>query len=160
MFLFQPSLYLSELAKFEPDVSAATDVAFKQSSAEANVRRPAREAWERAPKISIDNAVAERTDRAAIVPIDLTWSDIGSWDALWEIAPQDEAGNALIGDIAAIDVTNSYIRSGDRLVALVGVKDLVVIDTGDVLAIAPRGRTEDVKKLVEALQAQGRKDVL
>lgn len=160
MFLFPPALYLSELEKFEPQVSAAVSAAFKGSALTGNVRRPERIAWEAAPKISIDNAVAERTDRAAIVPVDLAWSDIGSWDALWEIAERDASDNVLIGNVAAVDTSNSYIRAGDRLIALVGVSDLVVIDTGDVLAIAPRGRTEEVKKLVEALQAQGRKDLL
>jgi mannose-1-phosphate guanylyltransferase/mannose-6-phosphate isomerase len=160
IFLFRPRLYLDELKKFEPEVLAAAEAAFKSGAKNGALRQLDDASWSVCPSISIDKAVAERTQRAAIIPTGMNWADIGSWNSLWEIGEKDGDGNVLIGAVETFEVTDTYVRAGDRLVALLGVSDLVVVETADVVVIAPRGRSEDIKKLVEALIAKGRKDVL
>ena len=160
IFAFRPRLYLEELAKHQPAVLAAASAAFAAAKQDGPVRRLDAHAWSSCPNISIDYAVAEKTDRAAMIPATMKWSDVGSWGALWETTDKDDAGNVLIGDVEAIDTRNTYVRSAGRLVALVGVSDLVVVDTGDAIVITPRERSQDIKKIVEQLSAKGRKDVL
>jgi mannose-1-phosphate guanylyltransferase / mannose-6-phosphate isomerase len=107
---------------------------------------------------SIDYAVMEHTDRAAVVPTeaDLGWSDVGSWASLWDVAAHDAAGNAISGDVTAIDVSGSYIRGERRLIAALGVRDLVIVDTEDALLVMPRDRTQELRSIVQALQSAER----
>jgi mannose-1-phosphate guanylyltransferase / mannose-6-phosphate isomerase len=109
-----------------------------------------------APAISIDYAVMERTERAAVVPASIGWSDIGSWDALWDAAERDAAGNAAVGPVELLDSEGCYIRSEGTLTAAVGLKDMVVVTTDDAVLVAPRTRAQDVKALVERVKAAGR----
>ncbi|MGE3303182.1 MAG: mannose-1-phosphate guanylyltransferase/mannose-6-phosphate isomerase [Hyphomonadaceae bacterium] len=160
IYLFRPDIYLEELGKYAPAVRDAAERAWRAASAADGAIRPEPQAWGESPSISIDHAVAERTDRAATVPADMAWSDVGGWQALWDITPKAEGGNVLSGDVISIDAQNCYVRAGDRLVALIGVSDLVVIETADAVCIAPRERAEEVKKVVEALSGAGRKDML
>jgi len=117
-----------------------------------------RTAFAKAPSKSIDYAVAERTTKSAVVPARLGWSDVGAWNALWEIGSRDAAGNVILGDVVADTVTNSYLRSEDRLVAAVGVDNLVIVATKDVVMVAAKDRAQDVKKIVDRLKAEGRSE--
>jgi mannose-1-phosphate guanylyltransferase/mannose-6-phosphate isomerase len=115
-----------------------------------------RAAFESCPSISLDYAVAERTDRAAVVPADLGWSDVGSWSALWELGAKDAAGNVSVGDVLLEGCTHSYVRSDGMLTAVVGLKDVVVVTTEDSVLAMHRDRAQDVKKIVERLREAGR----
>ena len=160
IFAFRPRIYLEELGKYAPKVLAAARAAYAGGKQTGAVRTLDAAAWAPCPSISIDYAVAEKTTRAAMIPAAIKWSDVGSWGALWEASAQDSAGNVLIGDVEIHDAKNTYVRSAGRLVALVGVQDLVVVDTGDAVVITTRARSEVIKKLVEQLAAKDRKDVL
>ena len=120
MFLFRADRYLSELGKFEPVMLAAVKGSVAGAKRDLDFTRLAKDSFAQATSKSIDYAVMEKTKDAAVVPAEMGWTDVGSWAALWEVAEKDEAGNALIGDVIAADVTNSYIRSESRLVTTVG----------------------------------------
>ena len=160
MFLFRASAWLGELERHEPAVLAAC----RESLAPGGTApdrlypfvRPDAEAFAKSPKISVDKAVMERTAKAALVPLDAGWSDIGSWSALWEASERDRNGNLLRGDVLAEDVRNCLIDSGDALVGCIGLDDLVVVVTRDAVLVADRDRTQDVQGLVEAIRAEGR----
>jgi mannose-1-phosphate guanylyltransferase / mannose-6-phosphate isomerase len=113
-------------------------------------------AFARAPQKSIDYAVMEKTDRAAVVEGRFRWSDIGSWDAVFDVTDRDKAGNVLTGPVTALDAKDCIVHSDGRLTSVVGVKDLIVVTTPDAVLVVPRSRAEDVKKLVAALKEQGR----
>jgi mannose-1-phosphate guanylyltransferase/mannose-6-phosphate isomerase len=100
----------------------------------------------------------EHTERAAVVPVNMGWSDIGSWSALWETGEQDEAGNVVSGDVMMVDSANCYVRAETGLVATLGVEDLIVVETGDVMLVASRNRVQDVKRIVERVAADGRSE--
>jgi mannose-1-phosphate guanylyltransferase/mannose-6-phosphate isomerase len=156
MFLFGARAFLEELERFEPGLAQACRAAADASVEEPGIRRLDKAAFERCKSISIDHAVLERTQLAAMVPAKFRWSDIGSWDALWDRGGKDAQDNDLHGDVQLHDVTGSYIRADRRLVVGIGVEDLVVIDTPDALLVARRGETQRVREAVEKLRAQGR----
>jgi mannose-1-phosphate guanylyltransferase/mannose-6-phosphate isomerase len=161
IFLLRADLYLGELNQFEPEIVAACVAAFKGAARDLDFIRLDGEAFGRSPSKSIDYAVMERTQRAVTVPVDMGWSDIGSWDALHEQTPKDARGNALVGDVLVEDTKGSYVRAEPGvMVATLGVEDLVVIATGDVVMVARRDRAQDVKKLVERVKASGRSEVV
>ena len=108
------------------------------------------------PADSIDYAVMEHTTGGAVVPLDAGWSDVGAWPALWEIAPHDDDGNAVLGDVMLEGVRGSYVRSGSRLVAVVGLDDVVVVETPDAVLVTSREQAEAVKEIVERLRSSGR----
>ena len=151
MFLFRASRYLEELERFRPDVLAATRTAFARARRDGDFVRLDKEAFAACPADSIDYAVMERTDAAAVLPVDIGWSDLGSWSALWDVAQRDADGNATLGDVIAIDSRGSYVHAR-RLVALVGVDDLVVVDTDDAVLVARKDRVQDVKEVVARLK--------
>jgi mannose-1-phosphate guanylyltransferase len=101
--------------------------------------------------VSIDHAVMEHTDRAVVVPIDVGWSDVGSWQSVWESSPHDSSDNVLVGDVAVIDVAGSYIHATSRLVAVAGMEDLVVVETEDAVLVLPRGNSQLVREIVAGL---------
>ena len=159
MFLFPVSLFLDELAAHAPAVLAGARAAVETGARDLDFFRLGAEAFAETPSISVDYAVMEHTDKAGVVPADLGWSDVGSWSALWEIADKDGDGNVLRGDVAAHGARGTYARAeGRQLVALVGVEDLVVVATDDVVLVADRGRAQNVKEIVEALEAKGREE--
>ena len=160
IYMFKPGRFLDELAAHAPSVSDATERAYAEARKNAEGLRPLAEHWNESPSISIDKAVAEKTAHAATVPADMKWNDVGGWAALWDIAQKDDGKNVLLGDVVGVDIKNCYVRAGDRLVALIGLEDIVVVETADAVCIAPRDRAEDVKAVVEALTAAGRKDKL
>ena len=155
MFLFRASRYLQELERFRPDVLVATRQAFERAKRDGDFIRLDKDAFAACPADSIDYAVMERTDAAAVLPVDIGWSDLGSWAALWDVATRDADGNATIGDVIAVDSRNSYVH-GRRLVALVGVDDLVVVDTDDAVLVARKDRVQDVKDVVARLKHEHR----
>lgn len=160
MFLLGAGSYLAELKRHAPAIAAACQAAFEEVRADLDFVRVGREAFLASPSDSIDYAVMERTDRAAVVTLDAGWSDVGSWDALLDVEPRDAAGNVISGDVLVEDVAGSLIRSEGRLVAALGVTDLVIVETADAVLVAHRARAQDVKRLVERLKAQRRDEPL
>ena len=155
MFLFRASRYLEELQRLRPDILAATRAAFEAARIDGDFIRLDAAAFGACPAESIDYAVMEHTDRAMVLPVSIGWSDVGSWTALWEVAAHDADGNAMLGDVIAIDSRNSYVHAR-RLVALVGVDDLVVIDTDDAVLVARKDRVQQVKDVVARLKQSHR----
>ncbi|GAB4349092.1 MAG: mannose-1-phosphate guanylyltransferase/mannose-6-phosphate isomerase [Immundisolibacter sp.] len=160
MFLFTADAYLTELERHAPAIVAACRAACDDLQADLDFVRVAREPFLTAPGDSVDYAVMEHTDRAVVVPLDAGWSDVGSWDALLDVQPADASGNVIRGDVLTEDVSGSLIHSDSRLVAALGVRDHVIVETADAVLVADRARAQDVKRLVERLKAQRRDEPL
>jgi mannose-1-phosphate guanylyltransferase/mannose-1-phosphate guanylyltransferase/mannose-6-phosphate isomerase len=155
IFLFRADRYLAALGEFEPAMLAAAQGSMDAARKEESRIFPDAAAFAAAADQSIDYAVMEKADRVAVVPVSMAWSDVGSWDALHAISEQDESGNAHQGEVIAIETSGCLVRSDRARVALVGVKDLIVVASGDDILILPRGRSQEVKKLIEAMKAKG-----
>ena len=151
IFLFPARVYLDELERLRPDIVVACRNALTTAQRDSDFIRLGREAFSACDSDSIDYAVMEHTRRAAVVPVTMGWSDVGSWDALWEMGPKDQHGNSIAGNVVAEDARNCYLRSEAGLVAAIGIEDLVVVATADAVMVAPRNRTQDVRKLVARL---------
>jgi mannose-1-phosphate guanylyltransferase/mannose-1-phosphate guanylyltransferase/mannose-6-phosphate isomerase len=158
MFVATASTLLAELERLEPALLAHVRAAVKGASRDMDFVRLAATPFAEAPSISIDYAVMERTEHAAVVPADIGWSDIGSWAALWEISEKDAAGNATQGPVELVDAKNCLVRSEGILAGVVGLEDAIVVVTDDAVLAMHRDRAQDVKKLVEQLRAKGRKE--
>ena len=158
MFLFRASRYLQELERFRPDMLAAVRAACDKASRDGDFIRLDKDAFAKSPSDSIDYAVMERTEAAMVLPVDIGWNDVGSWSALWDVSPHDADGNASFGDVIAVDSRNSYVHSR-RLVALVGVDDLVVVETDDAVLVARKERVQQVKDVVARLKDEHRSQV-
>ena len=158
MFLFSASRYLQELKRCRPDILVACEQAMSAAEIDQDFVRPDKPAFLQCPSESIDYAVMEKTDQAVVVPMDCGWSDVGSWSALWEVSDKDANGNSLQGDVLAIDSCNSFIRSDKKLVAAVGVENLIVVESDDAIMVAAKDRVQDVKKVVEQLKQQQRSE--
>ncbi|KVF61566.1 mannose-1-phosphate guanylyltransferase [Burkholderia cepacia] len=157
MFMLKASTYMEELHRHAPEIARHAELAFESAKRDNDFLRLDAEAFAACPNVSIDYAVMEKTERAAVVAAaDLGWNDIGSWSALADIADADEQGNALIGDIFTDSVKNSYIRAEHRMVAAIGLDNIVIVETADAVLVAHRDKTQDVKKIVEWLNASGR----
>ncbi len=156
MFLFPAAVVLAELERFEPAVVAACSRAIAEAMVDLDFFRLDATAFAAAPSTSIDYAVMERTDRAAMVPASIGWTDVGAWSALWEIGDKDQAGNVQIGDVVTLGSSNCYIRSEGMLTAAVGVDDTVIVVTDDAVLVASRDRVSEVKTLVDEMKRQGR----
>ena len=155
MFLFRASRFLAELERHAPAILAAVRAAFAAAVRDGDFVRLDKAAFEACPSDSIDYAVMEKTDRAMVLPVDIGWNDVGSWSALWDVSEQDPHGNATHGDVIAVDSRNSYAYAR-RLVALVGVDDLVVVETDDAVLVARKDRVQQVKEVVARLKADQR----
>ncbi len=160
MFLFRAARLIEEMQRFEPQILEACRAALDRAVADLDFLRLDAEAFTASPAISIDYAVMERTDRAAVVPADIGWSDIGSWDSLCDVAEQDAEGNCRRGDILAVDCRNSYLQSDGQLIATLGLEDMVVVATRDAVLVAPRDRSQEIRELVNRLEAAGRSEHL
>src|SRR5437588_3749816 len=156
IFLFPARVYLDELERFRADMVAACRNALATAHRDSDFVRLGREAFAVCHSDSIDYAVMEHTRRAAVVPVSMGWSDVGSWDALWEMGAKDQHGNSIEGNVIAEDARNCYLRSEAGLVAAVGIEDLVVVATDDAVMVAPRSRSQEVKQLVARLAAEER----
>ncbi|NJC34611.1 mannose-1-phosphate guanylyltransferase/mannose-1-phosphate guanylyltransferase/mannose-6-phosphate isomerase [Sphingomonas jejuensis] len=154
IFLFKGSALLEALDEHAPAIRAAADAAMAAARRDGARIYPDADRFGQSPSESIDIAVMERADRVAVVPVAMGWSDVGSWDALHALGPHDASGNAIGGEVIAIDAENCLIRTDGPTVAAVGVSDLIIVASADKLLILPRGRSQDVKKIVEALEAR------
>tara|TARA_R110000782_G_scaffold78293_3_gene155874 strand:- start:61152 stop:62216 length:1065 start_codon:yes stop_codon:yes gene_type:complete len=154
IFLFRADAYLEALASHAPEILAAARAAMATAVRDGAQIRPDAQSFAASPSDSIDYAVMEKADKVAVVPVDMGWSDIGSWDALYELLDKDEDGNAHVGDVLALDSKGCLVRSDGPVVTLAGVEDLIVIATSDTVMVLPRGKSQDVKKIVEGLKAR------
>jgi mannose-1-phosphate guanylyltransferase/mannose-6-phosphate isomerase len=151
-FLFRADVLLAELGRYEPAMAAAVEAAVAGANNDLGFVRLAPEAFAKAPQKSIDYAVMEKTERAAVIAGDFRWSDIGSWDAIFDIAARDKSGNAIHGAVVTADARNCVIHSADRLTAVLGANDLVVVSTADAVLVVPRARAQEVRELVGRLK--------
>ncbi len=160
IYMFRARFYLDELGRLAPEMREAVQHAWRDGATARGVRTLGASAWEKCPSDSIDYAVAEKTDRCAMIPVDMAWSDVGSWGALHDIGTAADDGNVTSGDVIVVDSRGNYVRAESRLVALVGVDDLVVVETADAIVVLPRSRAQDVKSIVEMLKKRGRTELL
>jgi len=160
MFVARASVILQEIREFAPDVYAAVANSVKNREIDPDFIRLAAADFAKAPDISIDYAVAERTKLAAVVPSAFEWSDVGSWDALWELSPKDADGNAVYGDVFLDGTKNCYVRSNGVVATVCGVEDLIVVVTEDAVMVSHRDKAQDVKKMVAQLTAAGRSEAI
>ncbi|MDB3933996.1 mannose-1-phosphate guanylyltransferase/mannose-6-phosphate isomerase [Luminiphilus sp.] len=158
MFLFRASTYLEELKKFRPDILEQCKASVMDVKADLDFVRVNKEMFESCPAESVDYAVMEKTTHAVVVPMDAGWSDIGSWSSLWDISEKDREGNSTHGDVVICNTQNSYVRAGNKLVAVIGVDDLVVVSTKDALLVAHKDSVQDVKLVAETLKAKARSE--
>jgi mannose-1-phosphate guanylyltransferase/mannose-6-phosphate isomerase len=160
-FMFRADVMLDEITKFEPAMAEAARAAVAALTQDLDFQRLAPEPFARAPKKSIDYAVMERTKLAAVVQADMGWSDVGSWDAVWDNLEHDAAGNAVSGPAVILDAHNSLVRADDGvLTAVIGIDNAIVITTGDAVLVASRDKAEQVKALVEQLKSQNRREAV
>lgn len=166
MFVLKASVRLTALDQFRPDIMAATQAAWQDRTTDANATsgfiRPGKAASEQIPADSVDYTVMEKCPGSAfpikMVSLDAGWSDLGAWDAVWQVLPKDDSGNTHLGDVLTTDSRNTLVHTTSRLVTLVGVDDLAVIETPDAVLVADRSRSQDVKAIVSQLQSNGREE--
>ena len=151
MFMFRAQAFLDELEKHEPDMVSQCRLAAAEMAEDIGFLRLDKKAFAACKADSIDYAVMEKTDRACVVPMDAGWSDIGSWSSLWDQGNKDESGNATRGDVITEDTENTYVHAESRLVAAVGVKNLIIVETSDAVLVADKSRSEEVKQIVAKL---------
>ncbi|BAE48841.1 mannose-1-phosphate guanylyltransferase/mannose-6-phosphate isomerase [Paramagnetospirillum magneticum] len=156
IFLLPVRLFLDELSRHAPGMAESCKAALDQGRSDLFFFRLDDKAFAAIAGQSIDYAVMEKSDKVAVVPVDMGWSDIGSWSALWQETSHDADGNAIQGDVLALESSGCYLRSQGRLVAAVGLKDMVVIATDDAVLVADKARDQEVKAVVEALKREGR----
>ena len=160
MFMFKASEYLNALQKFAPEIYEACRNAMEMAERDMDFVRVGTEEFKECPSNSIDYAVMEKVDNAVVIPVDIGWSDVGSWSALHDIGEQDENNNIFIGDTLHVSTKNSYIRAEHKLVATLGVSDLIVVDTDDALLVADKNHVQDIKHIVGALSNENREEVV
>ncbi len=158
MFVFSAGLYLEELEAHRPDILEAAKRAWENRIEDLDFIRPASEEFLACPAESIDYAVMQPTSRAAVVTADLGWSDVGSWNSLWKIAAKDTDGNVVKGDVFAYDTKNSYLRAESRLVSVIGLEDVIVVETSDAVLVMHKNRSQDIKKAITHFQQNNRKE--
>jgi mannose-1-phosphate guanylyltransferase/mannose-6-phosphate isomerase len=156
MFMMRPSVWLEELGRHRPEIVAACEKAFQQGRKDDDFLRVDREAFMNCVSDSIDYAVMEKTDLAAVEPLSAGWSDVGSWSSFWDVSPQDEDGNVISGDVFAHDSRNCVLMSQNRLLAAVGLDSIILVETPDAVLAVPRDQAQSVKKVVDWLESQGR----
>lgn len=158
MFMFKASKVLEALDSFVPDIVKACQQAIKKGNSDLDFFRLDKTAFSACPSDSIDYAVMEKTDHGAMLPMAAGWNDLGSWEALWQVGKKDDLNNVVKGDVVLHDVGDSYLHAENRLIAAVGLKDHIVVETSDAVMISPRDRVQDVKGLVDQLKAQNREE--
>ena len=158
MFMFKASIYLQELEKFEPEILASCKKSCQTEYKDKDFIRLNNDEFRQCPEQSIDYGVMEHTEGAMVVPLDANWSDIGSWDALWNAKNKDKNGNVSEGDVILDEVKNTYAYSSNRLVSVIGVSDLVIIDTQDALLVADKKYSQNIKNIVNRLKKDGRSE--
>ena len=155
MFVWRASVILAEMQRYLPAVYQIVQTIVAESRAGATFQQAVEKHFATMPSISIDYGVLEKSDRVSLIPCDIGWNDVGSWQAVHEISPKDENGNALQGNVIAVDCKNTLVRAEKRLVATIGLEDVCVIETADAVLISKSDQTQDVRKVVDALQQRG-----
>lgn len=158
IFLFSTSRYLQELERLQPETVAACRAAINEGIHDLDFFRLNETQFAKAKSDSIDYAVMEHTDKSAVVPVDMGWSDVGTWSSLWAASEKDDDGNVLQGDIIAIDASQSYVRTNGPMVATIGINDMVIVCTDDAVLIAPKARAQQVKDVVDQLKSKKRQE--
>jgi mannose-1-phosphate guanylyltransferase/mannose-1-phosphate guanylyltransferase/mannose-6-phosphate isomerase len=158
MFAFKAATFLCELEKFNPEMLNVCRLALNAAKVDLDFVRLDKEVFATCAADSIDYAVMEKTDKAVVIPLDAGWNDVGSWSALWDVTDKDINGNAICGDVLTVDSYNSFIHAENKLVAVIGVKDLVVVETADAVMIASKDRVQEVKQIVDQLKQRGRSE--
>ena len=158
MFLFKPVTFLAELTKFSPEMVAQVEASIKNSYQDLDFMRLSEKDFMACPSDSIDFVVMEKTDLAVIVPVSIGWNDVGSWSALSDVNAKDEQGNVTRGDVFTLEVQNSLVRAESRFVGAIGVKDLIIVETHDAVLVAHKNATQDVKKIVDYLKTNRRRE--
>lgn len=156
MFLFKASALLAELEKFSPAVVKAARAAVGNAKTDLDFLRLDKEAFSASPEDSIDYAVMEKSDKVQVVPLTAGWSDVGAWGAVWDVAAKDADGNAVRGDVMLQGMKNSYVHAGHRLVAAIGLENVMIVETSDAVLVASKDSVQDVKKIVDRLKAEKR----
>jgi len=159
MFLFQAAGFLATLKEFEPVMADCVARAYGARTHDLDFIRLDSAAFSASPANSVDYAVMERVRDTVVVPLDCSWSDVGSWEALWEIGEQDGKGNIFIGNVMAEEVTGCYIHAGESLVAAIGLSNLIIVETKDALLVAAKDRTQEVKTIVKRLKLEKREEI-
>lgn len=160
MFVFRADTLVAEIDRLTPDTGAACRDALAKGRADLDFFRMDADAFAAAPADSIDYAVMEKTNRAAVVPVSMGWSDVGSWRALWEIGAKDNAGNVVVGDVVQVGARDCYLRSDGTLVAAIGLEDFVVVASADAVLVAPKDEVQQVRDIVETLGRTGRPEAV
>jgi len=160
IFVLRASTWMAALEAFRPDIAAATTAAWEARGVDGTFVRPGKAQFEAVPAESVDYAVMERCPGSRfpirMVPLDAGWSDLGAWDAVWQVAAKDPQGNAAVGDVVLRDAKNILVHATSRLVSVVGLEDVVVVETPDAVLVTDRRRSQDVKKVVQDLQSSAR----
>ncbi|CAB5576418.1 Mannose-1-phosphate guanylyltransferase 1 [Citrobacter werkmanii] len=160
MFMFRATVYLEELKKYRPDIYSICEQVVSSSYRDLDFIRLPEEIFKDCPAESIDFAVMEKTDRCVVCPVDIGWSDVGSWQSLWDISEKTHTGDVCKGDVLTYNTRNNYIYSESALVAAVGVEDVVIVQTKDAILVSKKSDVQDVKKIVEMLKAQERSEYI
>ena len=163
MFVLKASLWLRAIERFRPDIATTTRAAWEMRRGDANFVRPGSAEFAAIPSDSVDYAVMERCPgsscfRIRMVPLDAGWNDLGAWGAVWSVSPKDEHGNVYVGDVLSIDCRNTLVHANSRLVSVVGIDNLIVVETADAVLVADQSRGQDVKHIVGKLQKQQREE--
>jgi mannose-1-phosphate guanylyltransferase/mannose-1-phosphate guanylyltransferase/mannose-6-phosphate isomerase len=158
MFAFTAANFLRELEKLNPEMLSACKQALSTAKTDLDFVRLDKATFSACPADSIDYAVMEKTDKAAVIPLAAGWNDVGSWSALWDVTDKDDSGNAISGDVLILDTKNSFIYSENKLVTVIGIENLVVIETNDAVMIAPKDRVQEVKQIVDQLKHLNRSE--
>jgi mannose-1-phosphate guanylyltransferase len=154
MFVWKVSRILEEFERHMPELYASL-VEIEQAAGAPDEEERFLRAWAEIQTQTIDYGIMEKADRVAVLPVDIGWSDVGSWSAVYDVMPHDADENALVGDVITVETTRSLIYSPHRVIATVGLEDMIIVDTGDVLLICPRSRSQDVRRLVEMARERG-----
>lgn len=160
MFMFSSSVFLEELGKTEPEMVASANQALRGALTDLDFVRLEKSSFATCNNISVDYAVMEKSDKVVSIALDVGWSDVGNWESLWEVCKKDDSGNATLGDAFLVDSVDNYVHSNEKLTALIGVKDLIVVDSDDSLLIADKSKSQEVKQAVEFLTKNGRTEHL
>ena len=159
MFMFKASEYLKALEEFAPEIYSASKNAMNAAISDMDFIRVGIEEFKKCPADSIDYAVMEKVSNAVVIPVDIGWSDVGSWSALHDIGDKDENNNILIGDTKCVSTTNCYVRAETKLVTTLGIEDIIIVDTEDALLVANKNKVQGIKEIVEALTDENRGEV-
>ncbi|MEQ1560274.1 MAG: mannose-1-phosphate guanylyltransferase/mannose-6-phosphate isomerase [Methyloglobulus sp.] len=158
IFAFKAGTFLKELEKFNPEMLSICKQALAAANTDLDFTRLDKTIFSTCPADSVDYAIMEKTDKAVVIPLDAGWNDVGSWSALWDVTDKDAFGNAVSGDVMAVDTRNSYISSDDKLVTVIGADDLIVVETKDAVMVATKDRVQEVKQIVDQLKKLGRNE--